>query len=392
MKLAWLQVCATLLNLQYFRTTADSFNQVCYMQSPMTSPGALPFTMVDLGLCSHIIMGFATIGDDYRVNLNSIGGHEALTSFAELRKQKPSLKLMISVGGRGDDKNFKDMVYNESNRQRFIESMQWEVNNFQLEGMDFDWEVPEVFDTVKLVDLIECFHPAQDMSDEFKRNPGYPFIFSVALPATIPVDLKRYYVRNITKSVDFINLKTYGLHTYQWYRPFVDHNSPLFPRAGELPVLNKLNLASSATLWAQLGIPKSKIMVGIPTFGLSWVLVNPSQWKVGSLATRHGKHGNGFLSFAEVCALLKAGARREYDAESKVPYLHKKKLWVSYDDQESVALKAKWIMDNGYGGTMTSSLNSDDWQGNCGNGTFPLQKAIVLQGYDSSTQGFEFHY
>ncbi|KAL3244560.1 hypothetical protein MRX96_047167 [Rhipicephalus microplus] len=93
-------------------------------------------------------------------------------------------------------------------------------------------------------------------------------------------------------------------------------------------------------------------MVGIPTFGLSWVLVNPSQWKVGSLATRRGKHGNGFLSFAE----------------------------------------AKWIMDNGYGGTITSSLNSDDWQGNCGNGTFPLQKAIVLQGYDSSSQGFEFHY
>nr|XP_037290839.1 chitotriosidase-1-like [Rhipicephalus microplus] len=193
MKQAWLQIFPTVLNIQYFRTTADSFNHVCYMQSPMKSPGALPFEMVDVSLCSHIIMGFATVGDDYRVNLNPIGGHEAHTSFAELRKQKPSLKLMISVGGRGDDRNFKMMASTESNRKRFIESIQWELNRYQFHGMDFDWEVPEVFDTEKLLTLIE------DISDEFKRNPGYPLIFSVAVPATIPVVLKRYHVRNITK-------------------------------------------------------------------------------------------------------------------------------------------------------------------------------------------------
>ncbi|KAL3244557.1 hypothetical protein MRX96_047164 [Rhipicephalus microplus] len=37
--------------------------------------------------------------------------------------------------------------------------------------------------------------------------------------------------------------------------------------------------------------------------------------------------------------ILEQQAALQYDDESKVPYLHKEKLWVSYDDQESVPLK-----------------------------------------------------
>ncbi|XP_075743506.1 chitotriosidase-1 isoform X1 [Rhipicephalus microplus] len=382
MKQAWLQVCTFVLMFQYFWTAADSFSHVCYMESPMKSPDALPFAKVDVDLCSHIIMGFATVGNDYSVDLNPIGGYEALTSFAELRKKRPSLKLMVSVGGGGGDKNFKEMTSTESNRQRFINSTAWALRTNNIDGLDLDWEFPEVSDAANFVSLLE------EASVELKREPLHPLLLSVAVPAPVTLVLNRYHIPDISKSVDFVNLMTYDLHVYQWYLPFVDHNSPLFPRAGELPVLNMLNLASSANLWAELGMPKSKIMVGIPTYGLSWVLANPSNWKVGSLATGRGKHGDGFVSFAEVCALLKAGAQREYDAESKVPYLHEEKLWVSYDDQESVTLKALWIMSNEYGGTMTFSLNADDWQRKCGNDTFPLQKAIANISDGSSAQGF----
>lgn len=384
MKQAWLQICTTLPIFQYFWATADSFNHVCYLQSPTSSPEALPFAMVDVNLCSHIIMGFATVGRDYSVDLNAIGGYEALASFAELRKRRPSLKLMISVGGGGRDSNFKEMASTESNRQRFINSTAWALRTADLDGIDLDWEYPEVADAANFVSLL------QEASAELKRDPQRPLLLSVAVPAPVTLVVGRYRIPAIAKYVDFVNLMTYDLHTYQWYTPFVDHNSPLFPRAGELPVLNKLNLASSANLWEELGMPKYKIMVGIPTYGHSWVLAKPSHWKVGSLATGRGTHGGGYASVPEVCALLKDGAQREYDTESMVPYLHKEKMWVSYDDQESVALKATWILSNGYGGTMTFSLDSDDWQGKCGNGTFPLHKAIAHQGNDDDSQDLEF--
>ncbi|KAL3218177.1 hypothetical protein MRX96_031708 [Rhipicephalus microplus] len=69
------------------------------------------------------------------------------------------------------------------------------------------------------------------------------------------------------------------------------------------------------------------------------MLENPLQWKVRSLAVEIEEHDGAYVTFTQVCALLNNGAQRLYDDESKVPYLHKEKLWVSYDDQKSVPLK-----------------------------------------------------
>ncbi|KAH6923205.1 hypothetical protein HPB50_024868 [Hyalomma asiaticum] len=137
-----------------------------------------------------------------------------------------------------------------------------------------------------------------------------------------------------------------------------------------------------------MGMPKTQIMVGIPTFGHSWVLQNPARWQVASMATGPGRRGGGYVSFPEVCSLLQSGAKREYDNESKVPFLHKGKLWISYDDMDSVARKAAWIRSNGYGGTMTFSLGTDDWTGKCGYGTFPLQNAIAYPKNDNRSEQF----
>lgn len=39
--------------------------------------------------------------------------------------------------------------------------------------------------------------------------------------------------------------------------------------------------------------------------------------------------------------------------------------------------QALWAMQNGYGGTMTFSLNSDDWASTYSSATFPLQRVIA---------------
>ncbi|KAL3244563.1 hypothetical protein MRX96_047170 [Rhipicephalus microplus] len=220
MKQAWLQVCTSVLIFQYFWTAADSFSHVCYMESPMKSPDALPFAKVDVDLCSHIIMGFATVGNDYSVDLNPIGGYEALTFFAELRKKRPSLKLMVSVGGGGGDTNFKEMTSTESNRQRFINSTAWALRTNNIDGLDLDWEFPELSDAANFVSLLE------EASVELKRVPLHPLLLSAAVPAPVTLVINRYHIPDISKSVDFVNLMTYDLHVYQWYLPFVDHNSP----------------------------------------------------------------------------------------------------------------------------------------------------------------------
>ncbi|KAL1483179.1 hypothetical protein MTO96_033376 [Rhipicephalus appendiculatus] len=127
----------------------------------------------------------------------------------------------------------------------------------------------------------------QEASVELKKDPRRPLLLSAAVPADILLVVGPYRVASIAKSADFVNLMTYDLHTYDQYTPCVGHNSPLFPKPGEPPYFNTLNLAivglafsqaQGANLWAELGMPKSKIMVGIPTYGRSWMLEDPSRW------------------------------------------------------------------------------------------------------------------
>lgn len=215
---------------------------------------------------------------------------------------------------------------------------------------------------------------------EFKENKRWPLILSVAVPAQSLLVVGKYKVKSMAKCVDFVNLMTYDLNVYNWYTPWLHHNSPLFPRATDPPYFNTLNVASSAKLWAKLGMPKSKIMVGIPTYGLSWVLTHPDRWQVGSRAAGRATYAGGFVNYPEVLQYLASGAKREYDQEAMVPFLHKDKLWISYDDEYSVRLKALWALQNGYGGTMTFSLNADDWAGTYSSATFPLQRVIAQVG------------
>lgn len=350
---------------------ARSFQQVCYLKAPSNSSNSLSIGSVNVRLCSHIIMGFGTVEEDGSVNLDALGGPHGLASFSMLRKRRPDLKLMISIGGGGGDGNFRTMVSGADSRWRFIASAISALRAARLDGLDIDWEFPKLRDAARFARLLKA------ASVEFKKDAQWPLLLSVAVPAQSLLVVGSYDVPSMARSVDFVNLMTYDLNIYNWYTPWVRHNSPLLPNANDPPYFNTLNMESSAKLWVSLGMPKSKIMVGIPTYGLSWVLRDPDRWQVGSLASGRHEYGGGFVSYAEVCLLLRNGAQREYDPEAMVPYLHEGKLWISYDDQQSVALKASWIVSNGYGGIMTFSLNSDDWAGVCGDGPFPLQRSIV---------------
>ncbi|KAH7962393.1 endochitinase [Rhipicephalus sanguineus] len=350
---------------------ARSFQQVCYLVAPSNSTHSLPIASVNVRMCSHVIMGFGTVDEDGSVNLDALGGPQGLASLATLRKRRPDLKLMISIGGGGGDNNFRTMVSSADSRWRFIASAISALRAARLDGLDIDWEFPKLLDAARFARLLKT------ASVEFKKEAHSPLLLSVAVPAQSLLVIGAYDVHSMARTVDFVNLMTYDLNIYNWYTPWVRHNSPLFPNANDAPYFNTLNVESSAKLWASLGMPKAKIMVGIPTYGLSWVLRDPARWTVGSLASGRDKHGGGFVTYAEVCRLLENGAQREYDPEGMVPYLHKGKLWISYDDQQSVAVKASWTVSNGYGGIMTFSLNSDDWAGVCGDGRFPLQRSIA---------------
>ncbi|CAO1336623.1 unnamed protein product, partial [Diamesa serratosioi] len=144
-------------------------------------------------------------------------------------------------------------------------------------------------------------------------------------------------------------------------------NAPLY--AG--PDTNKqLNVDASVNFWLSKGCPSEKIIVGIPTYGRSFTLANPSNNGINAAINGGGTAGPftrqaGMLGYNEICVNKWP---RKWESQQKVPYAVKGNQWVGYDDVESVKLKCNYINQKNLGGAMFWSLETDDFLGKGGLG------------------------
>ena len=152
---------------------------------------------------------------------------------------------------------------------------------------------------------------------------------------------------NISRHVDFVNLMSYDYHSYIWYYPLTGLNSPLFPRSRESGYLRTLNVNFSANYWVSKGMPREKIVIGIPAYGHSYKLVNPLNHGLEAPAKGIGALGDdSFVPYNTLCKFLQSGAQSTFNNESRVPYAYKNDEWISYDDVKSVTEKVRNLFEN----------------------------------------------
>jgi len=129
-----------------------------------------------------------------------------------------------------------------------------------------------------------------------------------------------------------------------------DLNAPLFPRCTETGYMSTLNVNFSVQYWLAKGMPREKIVVGVPTYGHSYTLDNSLNHNLQAPASGFGHLGTmGFVSYPMVCQFLKSGAVSIFNKESRVPYAFKNKEWISYDNEESIYQKVlSYLVHNTY--------------------------------------------
>lgn len=332
---------------------------------------------IDTTVCTHLILGFTDVENNV-LSKGSTEGEASYRAVANLKAENPSLKVMLSVGGGAHSSCFHSMVSDPGNTDIFVASVVETLRRNHLDGIDIDWEFPMDINNGK-AHFTRLLQKLRASFEEEAKASGQPtLILSAAVAAQSVLVNASYDVREIERYVDFINLMTYDLHLFKWYYPFSGHNSPLHRRRREVGYFATLNVASSAELWFSKGMPKSKIVVGIPTYGLAWKLCLRRWHGLSSLTLGKVSEGGGYVTYPEVCQVIANGGKRIFDKQSKVPYVVNKRQWISYDDVDSVELKAKWITSEGFGGIMTFSLNCDDYAGTASpeGVRFPLHKKI----------------
>uniref|UniRef100_A0A2P2HWQ1 Chitinase 3 n=1 Tax=Hirondellea gigas TaxID=1518452 RepID=A0A2P2HWQ1_9CRUS len=337
---------------------------------------------IDPTLCTHIIYAFGwmkrgRISTSEANDLSKDGKVGHYQEVTNLKKINRNLKVLLAVGGWSfGTKKFKDMSASRYARQVFITSAIPFLRKHNYDGLDLDWEYPKgTRDKANFVLLLRELKEAFTSESEATGKPR--LLLTAAVPVGPDNIRAGYDVPKISKYLDFINLMSYDFHG-KWEKT-VGHNAPMDAPSTDSEYRKQLSVINAARIWTNLGAPKDKLIIGMPTYGRSFTLVDPKRWIVNSPSSDGGEEGkytgeSGFMAYYEVCEHLRTGGVYVWDEEMQVPYMVKDNLWVGFDDERSIRNKMNFVINNGYGGAMIWTLDMDDFRGDVcgGNIKYPL--------------------
>lgn len=99
----------------------SEYKLVCYYMLPSAGDKReeiLQTSALDADLCTHINAAFASV-ENNTLQLDEIQ-IKALQDVVDLKKKNKNLKVLISVGGAGNDMGFPDMVLDHQNRKTLV--------------------------------------------------------------------------------------------------------------------------------------------------------------------------------------------------------------------------------------------------------------------------------
>lgn len=124
--------------------------------------------------------------------------------------------------------------------------------------------------------------------------------------------------------------------------------------------------------------------MGVPFYGRSFTLADPSDHNVGAAHMGRGMAGMysvepGIVGFNELCEMFQKQSSQwnfEWETNQMVPYAYSGRQWIGYENEKSIALKVDYVKKENLGGIMIWSIESDDFRGVCGKKRYPLLSII----------------
>lgn len=154
----------------------------------------------------------------------------------------------------------------------------------------------------------------------------------------------------------------------------MDHHAPL--RRRPIDGVGADVIAESVDFWLSSGMPSDQLVLGLPAYGRSFTLADPSRTEPQSPAVGPAPGAQytaepGFVAFYEVCLLVQDGGWTVVTDPTGAmgPYAFKDSTWMAWDDVEMIQEKVRYAVGRNLGGVMLWEVAMDDSNGVCNLGT-----------------------
>jgi chitinase len=222
--------------------------------------------------------------------------------------------------------------------------------------LDFDWEYPaypgdnNIYRPEDKENFVLMLKSVREALDSLGTKNDTYYLSTIA-----SAGFKEYLDVNdlgeAQKYLDFINIMSYDFIVQSWSDTTGHHANFIQNDPNGRSVENAVKDHIAA------GVPVEKLVMGIPFYGRSWENVSPDN----NGLYQFGKGSKGYPYSAIVELLQDSTYKRHWDGDSKASYLwnEDKKIFVTFEDPESIASKAEFIKKHKLGGAMFWEYNED---------------------------------
>ncbi|HMK38466.1 MAG TPA: glycoside hydrolase family 18 protein [Bacteroidota bacterium] len=323
----------------------DRFAVIAYVSGRGRTTEAVPVEKL-----THVIYSFLHLKGS-SLAINGPRDSAAIDALVALKLRNPHLRVMLSLGGWGGCATCSEVFATSRGRREFAESALRVLSETRTDGLDIDWEYPAVEGYPGHRYAEEDAHNFTLLMKELRETLGAEYELSFAAGGFSACLRASIEWQQVMPVVNRVNVMTYDLVNAD--SKVTGHQTALFSS----PVQRE-SADNAVRMLDSLGVKPEKIVIGSAFYARVW----------GDVAdTDHGLFQTGrfvrFIPYRDLDGFLKGtgGFRPFWDSASQAPYSYsaEKKMFATYDDRRSVALKTEYALERHLGGIMFWELTGD---------------------------------
>jgi chitinase len=307
---------------------------------------------------THINYAFVDVKDSMAWLTNIATDTINFRRLGYLKNQNPDLKIMISIGGWSWSENFSDAVLTENSRKKFAASSAAILEQYDLDGVDIDWEYPglvgedNVFRTEDKENFTLMFKALREELNSLTKKTGKTYLLTTAIPCFSRF-IEITEMGKASQYLDYVNLMAYDFYVSG---DTAGHHANLFASEN----YDKEDSGDRAYKeYTKAGVPAEKLVLGLPFYGRTWFMKTDDNRGINRQVDSTAR-GGGY-TFIKDSLVNKKGLTRYWDDKAKAPYLWNAdtKQFLSYEDEESIKYKCDYVKEHNMGGVMFWQYASD---------------------------------